>query len=320
MSTNRTIPEPWTGAQWEAITSSGGNLLVSAAAGSGKTAVLVERVIHRLLESQNPVDLDGFLVVTFTEAAAAEMRQRIGRALEEALTKRPGDLHLKKQQSLLNKASISTLHSFCLNLIRKYFYLLGLDPSVKVAGNEETALLKEEVLDELLETKYSGEDPGFFSLVETFGGRGDEGLRKQVLDLYEFTRSQPWPEEWLKEALQSFQLPDEVSLEGLSWYPEFCRAISLELERAVWALSQARQEAALPGGPAPYLENLTDELAGVRELSAQLERDDWEEVRSKGLDCGTFQSLPRIKTGTVDAELQEKVKRERDQAKKIIQG
>lgn len=320
MSMDRHIPEPWTQAQWEAITASGGNLLVSAAAGSGKTAVLVERVIHRLLETENPVDLDRFLVVTFTEAAAAEMRQRIGRALAEALTKRPGDRHLKKQQSLLNKASISTLHSFCLNLIRKYFYLLELDPSVKVAGQEETALLKEEVLEELLERKYAEADPAFFLLAETFGGRGDQGLRDQVLALYEFTRSQPWPEEWLAKALRSFRLADGVSLEKLPWYPEFCRGISLELAKAGWTLKRACRYASLPGGPALYLDNLTEELARLQELSAQLACGSWEEVRNKGLECTNFRSLPRVKADTVDAELQKKAKKERDRAKKIVQG
>ncbi|NLG85648.1 MAG: UvrD-helicase domain-containing protein, partial [Firmicutes bacterium] len=137
----------WTEEQLAAITAAPGNLLVSAAAGAGKTAALVERVIRRLVDDSAPVDIDQLLIVTFTEAAATEMRQRIGTALAQALSERPGDLRLERQLALLNRADISTIHSFCLKVIRRYFYLLDLDPSFKVADEAEASLIQQEVLE-----------------------------------------------------------------------------------------------------------------------------------------------------------------------------
>ena len=148
----------WTDDQWQAIVSSGQDILVAAAAGSGKTAVLVERIIKKILSKENPVDVDSLLVVTFTNASAAEMRSRIGEALEKALKENPSSLHLRRQLTLLNKASISTLHSFCLNVVRKYYYLINIDPSFRIADETEGQLLIDEVLDELFEEEYSRED------------------------------------------------------------------------------------------------------------------------------------------------------------------
>jgi ATP-dependent helicase/nuclease subunit A len=137
---------PWTDAQWRAIMTSGAHTLVAAAAGSGKTAVLVERIIQKIMDEQQPIDVDRLLVVTFTNAAAAEMRQRIGEALEKALEAEPHSLHLRRQLSLLQKASISTIHAFCLDVIRKYYYLIDLDPVFRIADETEIELLKEEVI------------------------------------------------------------------------------------------------------------------------------------------------------------------------------
>jgi ATP-dependent helicase/nuclease subunit A len=148
----------WTNEQMEAIISRGNNLVVSAAAGSGKTAVLVERVCHYLVSLQG--DIDRLLVVTFTEAAANEMRQRIAAALRARLVDSPGDRHLARQLALLSSAHISTIHSFCLWLLRRYFYRLNLDPAFRVMDDGEDRLLKLEVLEALLEEKYQQEAAG----------------------------------------------------------------------------------------------------------------------------------------------------------------
>ncbi|HBI74129.1 MAG TPA: hypothetical protein DDY59_13230, partial [Lachnospiraceae bacterium] len=132
----------WTEAQQKVIDTRKKNLLVSAAAGSGKTAVLVERIISMISEGENPIDIDHLLVVTFTNAAAAEMRGRIGKAIDAKLQKEPDNAHLQKQVSLLQSAQITTIHSFCLNVIRNYFHRIDLDPAFKIAEESEITLMK----------------------------------------------------------------------------------------------------------------------------------------------------------------------------------
>jgi len=139
----------WTDDQWKAIMAKDQDILVAAAAGSGKTAVLVERIIQRILASEDPLNIDEILVVTFTNASAAEMRHRIGEALERAIDEDPLSTHLRRQLSLLNSASISTLHSFCLDVVRKYYYMIDIDPGFRIADQTEADLLRDEVLDEL---------------------------------------------------------------------------------------------------------------------------------------------------------------------------
>ncbi|MDK2599193.1 UvrD-helicase domain-containing protein [Bacillus stercoris] len=163
------IPKPadstWTDDQWNAIVSTGKDILVAAAAGSGKTAVLVERMIRKITAEENPIDVDRLLVVTFTNASAAEMKHRIADALEKELVQRPGSLHIRRQLSLLNRASISTLHSFCLQVLKKYYYLIDLDPGFRIADQTEGELLGDEVLDELFEDEYAKGEKAFLSLL-----------------------------------------------------------------------------------------------------------------------------------------------------------
>lgn len=144
----------WTKDQQKVIDLRDSNILVSAAAGSGKTAVLVERIIQEVTQDEHPIDIDRLLVVTFTKAAAAEMRQRVGRAMENALTDRPGDKRLQRQLSLLHNAQITTIDSFCQNIIRNYFHVIDLDPVFRVADDTEIKIMKQEVLEEVLEECY----------------------------------------------------------------------------------------------------------------------------------------------------------------------
>jgi len=209
----------WTREQELAIRARGGNILVAAAAGSGKTATLVERVIRRLTDPVAPIDVDQLLVVTFTEAAAAEMRDRIAAALQKALEADPEDERLQRQLTLLGRASISTLHSFCFTLIRQYFYRLGLDPAVTVMDEYEAFLLRQDVLDELFSRGYEEEPAGpFHALVDRYGGgRDDEGLRELVLAIYDHMQSLPWPEDWLEESLARFDPGGAAAVEELPW-------------------------------------------------------------------------------------------------------
>ena len=189
--------------QTDAIEKKGNNILVAAAAGSGKTAVLVERIIQKIL-TQN-VDIDKILVVTFTNAAASEMRERILDAIYSKLNEEPENLNLQKQINLLSKSSICTIHSFCLDVIRNNFFEINLSSNFRIGNDQEILLLKQEILEEVFEKKYEEENEEFLKLVETYTGyRGDEDLKEIVLKIYEFSQSSAFPEEWIEEKVEMF--------------------------------------------------------------------------------------------------------------------
>lgn len=190
----RPAESTWTEEQWQAIVDGGENILVAAAAGSGKTAVLVERIIRRISDESAMLHVDQLLVATFTKAAAAEMRERIRLALERKLEENPDSEHLRRQLALLNRASITTLHSFCLEVIQRHFQAVQLDPAFRVANETEIELLRQDVLEELFEERYAGKDPSFARMVDWFSGeRNDEAAFRLVQRLYDFSRSHPWP-------------------------------------------------------------------------------------------------------------------------------
>lgn len=208
----------WTKEQLQVITLRNKNLLVSAAAGSGKTAVLVERIIRRILDEKNPLDIDRLLIVTFTSAAAAEMRERIGAAVDDALSKHPSSAHLMKQATLLHHAQITTIHSFCLNLIRNYFHQVDLEPNFRIAEEGELNLLKEDVMDEVLNRNYEAKEEPFLNFAESFAaGKSDDGLKEMIFKLYDFAMSNPWPKEWLQESLDGYRFLDFEEMERKPW-------------------------------------------------------------------------------------------------------
>lgn len=196
----------WTEEQQQVIDLRDHNILVSAAAGSGKTAVLVERIIARLTRDANPVDVDHMLIVTYTEAAAAEMKERIGAAIEKELEEDPSSEHLKRQSALIHTAKITTIHSFCLSVIREYFHTIDLDPGFRIAEEGELKLLKQDVMKELLEAKYEEGNEDFLRFVETFAtGREDLQVEEIISRLYEFAGSYPDPEEWLDDCARMYE-------------------------------------------------------------------------------------------------------------------
>lgn len=204
----------WTVEQKKVIDLRNRNILVSAAAGSGKTAVLVERIIRRITDETSPVDVDRMLIVTFTEAAALEMKERIGAAIEKQLEKRPGDARLEQQAALIHTAPITTIHSFCLSVIREHFHVIGIDPGFRIVEEGELKLLKQDVLDELLEEKYEEAEESFFAFVERFGGsRSDRKIEELILKLYEFSRSYPQPDRWLDSCVSAYDAKDILSSE-----------------------------------------------------------------------------------------------------------
>lgn len=206
----------WTPRQRQCIEARGGTVLVSAAAGSGKTSVLVERVIRRLTDDESPVDADRLLVVTFTKAAAAEMKQRLSAALSQKMANDPHNRRLQRQQMLLPRAHISTIHSFCSSLLREHFHLLDLSPQFKVAEDTDIQLLLQDAMGEVLETSYEEGDPAFLELAALLGsGRDDRGLGEAVLKLYRFIQSHPFPDEWLR--VQESLYADDALPENTEW-------------------------------------------------------------------------------------------------------
>lgn len=321
----------WTDGQWRAIVRRDRNLLVAAAAGSGKTAVLVQRIIRRISDESDPIDVDRLLVATFTKAAASEMRHRIGEALEEALFKRPDSDHLRKQLALLNRASITTLHSFCMEVIQRYFQMIDLDPGFRIADETEAALLRQEQLEALLEEKYaeSPEEHPFWSLVEWFGGdRSDAPLLALIERLFDSSMSHPFPEKWLEEMAGMYGLPDEEVPSGQAdgagtgagsgfdshpWLVSLMRDVRLELAGAGALLEEGLRVCGQPGGPTPYAGTLEDELALIRYLQEAGNRD-WSTLYQAFQTAG-FGRLKPCKGDAYDKELQEQVKSLRKGAK-----
>ncbi|WP_438446217.1 UvrD-helicase domain-containing protein [Gorillibacterium sp. sgz5001074] len=321
----------WTDGQWRAIVREGTNLLVAAAAGSGKTAVLVQRIIRRISNESDPVDVDRLLVATFTKAAASEMRHRIGAALEDALFKRPDSDHLKKQLALLNKASITTLHSFCMEVIQRYFQMIDLDPGFRIADETEADIMRQEQLEALLEERY-GESPDghpFWRLTEWFGGdRSDAPLMGLLLRLYDASRSHPFPERWLNRQAELFEaaglagesaeseeaggIPEQELLRN-PWFMSLIRDVRLELEGAAALLLEGQRICGEPLGPAPYAANLEEDLTMVREL-LEASGQGWRALH-EAFQRLAFGKLKACKADSCDKELQEQVKELRKGAK-----
>ena len=184
----------WTKEQQQVISLRNRNILVSAAAGSGKTAVLVERIIGLITDDVHPVDIDELLIVTFTNAAAAEMRERIRTAIEAKVEEQPEHAHLLRQLTLVHHAQITTIHSFCLHVIRNDFHRIDLDPSFRIGDEGELKLLRQEVVADLLERHYANPEEGFLNFVDTFAtGKDDGGIGELILRCDTFSRSYPWP-------------------------------------------------------------------------------------------------------------------------------
>lgn len=220
----------WTNEQLQAIETRNCNLLVAAAAGSGKTAVLVERIIRIITNEENPIDIDKLLVVTFTSAAASEMRERIAAAISKELEKKPNSKNLQRQLTLLGRANITTMHSFCLDVIKNYFYTIDLDPSFRISDETEASLMKNEIIDELFEEYYEEENENFKELIEAYSGsKDDEKLKEMVLSLYRFSMSGPWPDKWLIERAEEFNISTLEELDNSKWVSVLRESLRVEL-------------------------------------------------------------------------------------------
>lgn len=258
----------WTTEQQQVIDLRNRNILVSAAAGSGKTAVLVERIVKIITDKNHPVDIDHLLIVTFTNAAAAEMRERIGNAIEKALDEQPGDEHLLRQLTLIHNAQITTIDSFCLYVVRNHFHEINLEPNFRIGDEGELKLLREDVLGKVLEQNYEEPSEAFSDFVEGYAsGRTDAALNEMILQLYEFSRSYPWPEKWLDSFVGIYRIENREELDRAEWLAPLTQNIRFVLKDCEQLLKQALAVTQQDDGPDMYEKAVRSDLEKYESLS-----------------------------------------------------
>lgn len=302
----------WTKEQQQVIDLRNRNILVSAAAGSGKTAVLVERIKELVLDKKHPVDIDHLLVVTFTNAAAAQMKERVAKALEKALQENPSDVRLQQQAALVQNAQITTIDSFCLYVLRNHFHEIGLEPNFRIGDEGELKLLREDVMTGLFEQCYEEKHPGFLHLISCYGtSRSDAPVRDMIFKLYSYAQSYPWPKQWLREALSCYEIKTEQELEQA---PFIEMTVEYGKQMVKGYLEQAE-----------HYHELCQDVDGPDMYEEACEQD--VELMEKLLSCSTYQNfyeelgkckfatLGRAKDYIGSPEKQEQVKTERKKLK-----
>ena len=304
----------WTEEQQKVIDTRDRNILVSAAAGSGKTAVLVARILALVTDPAHPVDIDRLLIVTFTNAAAGEMRQRIRDALEARAEEAPENAHLQRQLVLIHNAQITTIHSFCLQVLRSHFHMIGLDPGFRIADEGEMLLLRQDVLKETLEEAYelgagevhTTETEEFRQLLEQLApGKDDQAVQNALLQVYQFSLGQPWPDEWLAGCRMAYCRPDK---EETPPEPDWVRFVVKDTKRV---LADVREEilyaitlCQAEHGPYMYEKAMQDDLAMVETLQAA---DSYRELAKAFAVSGTYTRLSTKKDESVSKEQKEQV-------------
>ncbi|MEE0955427.1 MAG: UvrD-helicase domain-containing protein [Eubacterium sp.] len=342
----------WTEEQKQVIEDRNHNLLVSAAAGSGKTAVLVERILERVTDPKDPIDVDQLLVVTFTRAAAGEMKERLRKALEKKLEEDPDSDHLQKQGVLLHNAQINTIHGFCQHVIRNYFHCINLDPSYRIAQESELRLMKGDILDRLMEDEYAlllgkQEDSGkesvvdsesgnlkdsasekaetagisnvlFGKLVEAYSpGRNDARIPEMILSLYNKAISNPDPDAWLDSCLADYRIRTEAELENSAWMKRITGDTILLLESSLGYAEKTLALAKQPGGPSGYLAALESDIAGIQSLCRVDTFGDLQ-IAFEELEFQKLGRSSKAEAALEDPDLKILVKKRRDALKKSL--
>ena len=305
----------WTNEQKQAIEEKGSNILVAAAAGSGKTAVLVERIINRILNDK--IDIDKLLVVTFTNAAASEMRERILDAIYKKIEEDPSNIELQRQITLLNKASICTIHSFCLDVIRNNFYEINISPNFRIGDTAEIELLKQETLDDLFEKKYFEEDQDFLKLVDTYTGyRGDEPLKELVMEIYKFIQSSPFPRKWLEEKVEEFNIKDlSLDFAKTKWGKLILEEYEKNIEETILGLKNVKQDLDLNPELEKFSQVIRLDLENLELLKANL--DSWDKVYELSQRF-SFTKWPVDRK--IQSSIKDEAKEKRDKINKKFKG
>ncbi len=289
----------WSPEQWTAIATSHKNLLVSAAAGSGKTAVLVSRILRHLLaqDGAEPWEVDRLLVVTFTRAAAAEMRARIEKELQQAIVEHPGNERLERQLVLLSNASISTLHSFCQQVIRQNFAAIDLDPKFRLGNEQELLLMRQDVMEALFEAHYESGDEGFLHFVRAYGSeRGDDALYDVIQSLYAYAQSATFPELWLASLPKAFQVTGQTHLQDTPWMDVIREAVDSGLSQCRAALSEfGGIVASLGASEQPFYEEMAAMAGASMDRVAAGLAIGWDEARQAfaAMAFKTFRGQPK---------------------------
>ena len=307
----------WTTEQQKVIDLRDRDILVSAAAGSGKTAVLVERIIQRVTDQKNPIDIDRLLVVTFTKAAAAEMRERIGAAIDAQCEAHPYDAHLRRQSALIHNAMITTIDSFCLFVVRNHFEEINLDPNFRIADEGEIRLLEQDVLDRVFEENYAAENASFLAFIDAYSNkRSDQAVRDMVSKLYRMSLSSPWPGEWIGALAKPYEAQDTKELLQSEMMRDLTEHVRLVLADMKRQLGKLHGIAILPDGPQVYAPTIEQDMALLEGVE---EADDYEKLCAffAGLK---FTNLSPIRKFAGDVLKKEAVQNGRNAIKKEIEG
>ena len=309
----------WTKEQEQVIKLRNRNILVSAAAGSGKTAVLVQRILEKVMDPDHPVDIDRLLIMTFTRAAAGEMRERIANALENALYENPDNEHLQRQTTLIHTAQITTIDGFCAYVIRNYFHLIGLDPGYRTGEEGELKLLKEDVMKELLENYYAKDSGKFKYFIECYAsGKTDDGIKELIYSLYNAAMSNPYPDSWLEKCIDCYRNTDLESIKASEWMKLLWKNVLEDLGQAKTLIEEARELCFVPGGPYLYDDALGSDLLLICDVKEKAEAGDFDGVGAL-LGSPSFARLSTKKPKEpVDDTLKEQVKTIRESAKGIL--
>lgn len=308
----------WTQEQRQVIELQNRNILVSAAAGSGKTAVLVERILNMMTRKEHPVDIDRLLIVTFTRAAAGEMKERLTAAVEKRLESEPENEHLQRQQTLIHNAQINTIDGFCSYVIRNYFHTIDLDPGFRTANEGELKLLRYDAAKELVEENYSQENPEFQRFVEVFAsGKNDDSIIEVILKLYDFSMSNPWPKEWLEECKEPYLAENFQQLQESLWMGKLWEDVKRsvvqadELQKLNETLIQEED------GPYMYGDAVDSDGATLHKLGDACAREDFDGC-VRLLSNLKFTALSRKKDQAVSERKKEQVKANREGVKGIL--
>ena len=308
----------WTSKQQEVIDSRNRNLLVSAAAGSGKTAVLVERIIQMISEGDRPLDIDQLLVMTFTNAAAAEMRERIGAAVEQKLKERPEDEHLWLQAALIPQAQITTIDSFCLNIIRSHYNSLDIDPAFRMGDEGELSLLRGDCMGEMLENCYDEADAEFARFVEHFGrGKSDRGIEDVILQAWQFSQSHPWPGEWLASCQKELEEESILEMEESPWMVFLMEDVARQMEELSGQLGEALQVCLEEKGPLAYEPMLISDRSKIEAIGRAAATGSFEALYNS-LQNMSFGRLASIRSKDIDGDKKAFVSACRDRVKKAV--
>ncbi|WP_138262786.1 helicase-exonuclease AddAB subunit AddA [Enterocloster clostridioformis] len=308
----------WTSKQQEVIDSRNRNLLVSAAAGSGKTAVLVERIIQMISEGDRPLDIDQLLIMTFTNAAAAEMRERIGAAVEQKLKERPEDEHLWLQAALIPQAQITTIDSFCLNIIRSHYNSLDIDPAFRMGDEGELSLLRGDCMGEMLENCYDEADAEFARFVEHFGrGKSDRGIEDVILQAWQFSQSHPWPGEWLASCQKELEEESILEMEESPWMVFLMEDVARQMEELSGQLGEALQVCLEENGPLAYEPMLISDRSKIEAIGRAAATGSFEALYNS-LQNMSFGRLASIRSKDIDGDKKAFVSACRDRVKKAV--